>query len=77
MKEGTQFCSLLEDLSNIGKIVCRKKLSNAGSDSGKRLALNSNLINFNTKAKKWSKELVKWLEAHNIKLLKKTSKNRK
>lgn len=72
-----EFCTQLNNLSNIGKIVCRKKLSDTGRDSGKRLALNSNLINFNTKAKKWSKELIEWYNVQKNHLVKERSKNYK
>lgn len=72
-----EFCTQLNNLSDIGKIVCRKKLSDTGRDSGKRLALNSNLINFNTKAKNWSKELIEWYNVQNDHLAEERFKNYK
>lgn len=60
MKESTKFCSRLEDLSNIGKIICKKVLDSSGKPSSKKLALNSNLRTFDKQAKKWSADLTAW-----------------
>ena len=72
--KGVEFCTQLKDLNNIGNIVCKKNLNNSGISSGKKLALNSNLRTFDKQAKKWSKELTKWVERQSIELIKEKSK---